>query len=453
MSDSTGLTIGYTDGDVDTNNSNNPSLNEMIDARYSRRQTLRGGATALATAVLGGSALAACDTAEFVPNDNPTVGAGSSGATTSGRMVTLTGTASDGDTIGAVAWSQTVGPVVTLSNPSTNTSTFLAPSVAAPTDLVFQFVAADSKGATSIATTTVTVSPAQLGFAAVAKNKLDVVTVPAGYSVQILTRLGDPIAAGVPAYANNGTDSDFANRIGDHGDALYWYGLNAAGARDDNGSTRGLMVQNHENLNIQYLHPTGPTMTAPRPEAEAIKEIEAHGVSVVECVEGANRAWTYVQGSAFNRRITPLTPVVFNGPVKGSPWLVTAYSPTGVAGRGTINNCANGHTLWGTNLTCEENWAGYFRRPNTDDVNRTPRELVALRRYGLANAAGSSYLWETVVPADPANTSFARWNATVTGGAATADFRNEANQFGWVVEHDPYDKTQAPRNRARPDGP
>ncbi|MEI9851847.1 MAG: alkaline phosphatase PhoX [Sphingomonas sp.] len=44
----------------------------------------------------------------------------------------------------------------------------------------------------------VTVNPAVLGFNAVAKNRLDVITVPEGYTVQILTRLGDPIAAGVP---------------------------------------------------------------------------------------------------------------------------------------------------------------------------------------------------------------------------------------------------------------
>src|SRR3546814_4513080 len=91
-----------------------------------------------------------------------------------------------------------------------------------------------------------------------------------------MTRVGDPLVAGVSAYANDGTDTNFAQRIGDHGDALQFFGLNAAGSRDDNSSTRGLMVQNHENLNVQYLHPNGPTnvSTGPRPEAEAIKEIE-----------------------------------------------------------------------------------------------------------------------------------------------------------------------------------
>ncbi|MFN3432717.1 MAG: alkaline phosphatase PhoX, partial [Candidatus Sericytochromatia bacterium] len=181
---------------------------------------------------------------------------------------------------------------------------FVAPSVDERKTLRFEYRATDTAGQVAVQSVEVVVDVAELGFASIAKNRNDVVTVPAGYSVSVLTRLGDPIAAGVPAYKNDGTDTDFANRVGDHGDALYWYGLSATGARDDNSSVRGLIVQNHENLNVQYLHPAGPTTPGGvRPEAEAIKEIEAHGVSVTEVVEGANRAWTYVQNSAFNRRI------------------------------------------------------------------------------------------------------------------------------------------------------
>ncbi|MGY6517034.1 alkaline phosphatase PhoX, partial [Vibrio parahaemolyticus] len=79
-------------------------------------------------------------------------------------------------------------------------------------------------------------------------------------------------------------------------------------------------------------------------------------------VTRSNGTWSYVQGSALNRRITPNTPMAFSGPVKGSAWLKTAYSTDGSMGRGTINNCANGTMAWNTYLTNEENWAGYFRR-------------------------------------------------------------------------------------------
>jgi hypothetical protein len=445
MTDSTATGFGYTDGDVDTNTSGNPTLNEMAAARFSRRATLRSGATATIAAVFGGSMLAACDN-KIATDPAPAVSAGSTGATTSGRVVTLTGTAVFGNALQGVSWVQTAGPTVTLSSPSAVTTTFLAPSVATATDLIFTFTAVGEQGSSSSVTTTVTVSPAVLGFTAIAKNKLDVVSVPAGYTVQIGTRLGDPIAPGVPAYANNGSDTNFAQRIGDHGDALYWYGLDAAGARSDNGSTRGLIVQNHENINQQYLHVAGATSPGGvRPEAEALKEIECHGVSVIEYAEGANRAWAYVQGSSFNRRITPNTPVVFNGPVAGTDFLKTPFSNAGTTGRGTINNCANGYTPWGTDITCEENWAGYFRRSG-DNAARTAKELTSLARYGVTSSTGN-FGWSTVVAADATNTTFRRWDARATGADALSDWRNEPNQFGWVVEIDPYTPGAAPRKR------
>src|SRR5262245_13510691 len=46
--------------------------------------------------------------------------------------------------------------------------------------------------------------PTSLGFNAVPKSLADTVSVPTGYTVTVLYRLGDPIAAGVPAYSNNG---------------------------------------------------------------------------------------------------------------------------------------------------------------------------------------------------------------------------------------------------------
>ena len=436
------LLNAYSDGDVDTNRSGNQSLESLIDQRYSRRSTLFGGASAIAAAMFGGSLLSACGS-----DDNaPVVNAGANATSSSGRTVTLAGTATDDNAIASVAWTQTSGPSVTLVGASTNNATFLAPSVSAATPLGFRFTATDDKGKVTTGDTTVTVNPAQLGFTAVAKNKLDIVSVPTGYKVQVVTRLGDPIAAGVAAYANDGTDINFAQRIGDHGDALYWFGLNASGARDDNSSTRGLVVQNHENINQQYLHPAGATAVAGvRPEAEALKEIECHGVSVTEFAEGANRAWGYVQASNFNRRVTPNTPTVFHGLAAGSDQLKTLFSTAGTAGRGTINNCANGYTPWGTDLTCEENWAGYFLRSG-DNLARTARELTALARYGVTSSTGN-YGWATVVAADPANTTFRRWDARATGATALDDFRNEPNQFGWIVEIDPYSPSSAPRKR------
>ena len=433
---------GYSDGDVDTNPTTAVSLEALAAMRYSRRQALFRGAGATTMAVLGTSVLAACgddsDGAGIV------VSAGSSVATSAGRVVTLTGSPDNGYGGYSTGWTQTGGTSVELTG-SGSTVSFLAPAVAAATDLTFTFTATSLLGKVTTATTTVRVSPAVLGFSAVAHSLEDLVVVPSGYSVTVMTRLGDPLASGVSAYANDGSDDNFAQRIGDHGDALHFFGLSAAGSRDDTSSTRGLMVQNHENLNVQYLHPDGPTnvSSGPRPAAEAQKEIEAHGVSVSEYVDDGGRVWSYVASSSFNRRITPMTPMAFHGAAAGSAMLVTAYSPGGTAGRGTINNCANGITGWGTGLTCEENWAGYFRRDASDVALRSDRELTALARYGVSVRTGN-YAWSTVASADA---MFQKWNATITGASAADDYRYEPNQYGWVVEIDPYDPASVPRKR------
>jgi secreted PhoX family phosphatase len=433
---------GYTDGDVDTNPTAERSLESMAAERYSRRQALFRGAGATTMAFMGTGLLAACGDDD---NENTvSVSAGANAATSAGRVVTLTGSPENGFGGFTTAWAQTSGTTVQLTGAGSSVS-FIAPAVSAASDLVFTFSATSVTGEVRTATTTVRVSPAVLGFTAVAHSLGDVVKVPTGYSVTVMTRLGDPLATGVSAYANDGSDGNFAQRIGDHGDALQFYGLSAAGSRDDNSSTRGLMVQNHENLNVQYLHPNGPTnvSTGPRPAAEALKEIEAHGVSVSEYVDAGNRKWSYVATSAFNRRITPNTPMTFHGPAAGSAMLATAYSTNGTTGRGTINNCANGVTPWATNLTCEENWAGYFRRDAADDAKRSARELTALSRYGVTSRTGN-YAWSF---ANSTDSIYTKWNATIIGATAAEDYRNEPNQYGWVVEIDPFDARSTPRKR------
>jgi len=445
----------YTDGDIDTNRSDNPTLASLVTERYSRRQTMMGGTTALTTAVFGSTLLAACGPEDFSP---PVVSVGSTVTTSAGRVVTLAGTATDNGTVAGSAWTQTAGPSVELTTVSAGSVRFIAPAVASATDLRFRFTATDDKGQVGTTETIVTVMPATLGFNPVAKSLEDVVKIPDGYSMAVIYRLGDPLAAGVPAYANNGSDTDFARRAGDHHDALSFFGLAASGtARDPASNTRGLLVMNHENISEQYLHPNGVTSTGGvRPESEVIKEIEAHGVSVVEVSEGAGRAWAVNPSSALNRRITPNTPMVFNGPVRGNALLKTAYSTDGTRGRGTINNCANGYAPWGTYLTCEENWSGYFRRPAaTDNPVRlaaggiNPKSVTSLARYGVTSSTGN-YGWSTVTPANAADTIFARWIATASAAApadGSGDWRNEPNHFGWVVEIDPYDPASTPRKR------
>ncbi|MFD0668120.1 PhoX family protein [Ramlibacter sp. MAHUQ-53] len=290
-----------------------------------------------------------------------------------------------------------------------------------------------------------------LGFSAVPKSLADAVSVPAGYTATPLYALGDPLTASTPAYRNDGTDSDFENRAGDHHDGMEWFGLGADGKPSATATDRGLLAINHEattdeRLSSFFLHADGGTTTLPRPAAEVDKEVAVHGVSVVE-VRRVGAKWEYVKDSAFNRRLTALSEVEISGPARGNALLVTKFSPTATKTRGTLNNCGTGKTPWGTFLTGEENWFGYFTRSATDNAARgTDKSVTALNRYGRTQGAASRHGWESAGTED----KYARWNNSKLGTSADGsdDYRNEMNGMGYVVEMDAYDKTRPARKRS-----
>ena len=287
-----------------------------------------------------------------------------------------------------------------------------------------------------------------LGFAPVARTLADQVTVPAGYTARVIYALGDPLTAATPAFSNDGTDVDYGNRAGDHHDGIEWFGMDAAGQPSDSFASRGLLAMNHEattdeKLSSFFIHANGGTASLPRPAAEIDKELMIHGISVVE-VQTDGKAWATKPGSAFNRRITTMTPVAIHGPARGSEHLMTKYSPDGTQARGTLNNCGTGRTPWGTFISGEENWFGYFfRDAKDDDARKKDKQVQALNRYGRKAGAASRHGWESGGTAD----TYARWNNSAVGTSAKDDFRNEMNTFGYIVEIDPYDKSQALRKR------
>jgi uncharacterized protein len=283
-----------------------------------------------------------------------------------------------------------------------------------------------------------------LSFSAVPKSMADVVTVPAGYTASVIYALGDPLTAATPAFLNNGTDTDYDNRSGDHHDGMFYFGLSASGARDASSSNRGLLAMNHEAITDNFLHAAGVS-ARPRPAAETDKEVPAHGVSIVEVIKTAGK-FGYVQNSTFNRRVTPLTPIEISGPARGNALLKTKYSTAGTATRGTLNNCGSGYSPWGTYLTGEENWFGYFTRSATDNAARDAKSVTSLNRYGRTQGAASRHGWET----SGADDKYARWINGKLGVSTdgTDDYRNEMNGYGYIVEIDPYDKTAAIKKRS-----
>lgn len=301
--------------------------------------------------------------------------------------------------------------------------------------------------------------PLTLGFNAVPKNLNDVVTVPAGYSVSVLWALGDSFSSADPEWSDAGTETgeSYNRRAGDHHDGLYYYGLSAAGTPDSSSNDRGILAMNHEapnpfntasGANNLYVHANGATTAivdgvATRTVVDEVrKEVNHHGVSIIE-VRKTGSNWSVQKDSSFNRRVTGATTISITGPLRGNTALITKFSPDGTQTQGTVNNCANGFTPWGTYLACEENWAGYFARAADDDAKRSAAEVTALRRYGNSQGARQRLNWNTAGTTD----EFLRWDTSVRGATSADDFRNVINQFGYNVEIDPYNPTAIPAKR------
>ncbi|MCK7593699.1 PhoX family protein [Pseudomarimonas salicorniae] len=264
-------------------------------------------------------------------------------------------------------------------------------------------------------------------FPAIAVNRDNTITVPPGYTAQVICRWGEPLFSNGPAFKIDRSNSaaEQAQQIGMHHDGMHFFPLRGG----QSSSERGLLVMNHEYIDDDALHPNGPSVVdGKRPAAEVAKEIAAHGISVLEVARGES-GWQRVD-SAFNRRITGETLMELTGPVRGHAKVRTKFSSDGTRTRGTLNNCGHGVTPWGTYLTCEENWAGYFS--NRDETR--PREHS---RYGVPSG-NSRYGWDTAQE---------RFDARAKASSASGDFRNEPNTFGYIVEVDPFDPNSVPKKR------
>ncbi len=259
---------------------------------------------------------------------------------------------------------------------------------------------------------------ATMGFTAVPASAADSLTVPPGYGAQVLAAWGEPIGApgqpaGAPAWkpdASN-TAAEQALQMGMHHDGIHFYPLEGRG--------HGLLAMNHEYVDDGLLHPDGlNTWTAEK----TAKAQAAHGIAVVEVRQqpGPEGAWELVRPSRYARRITATTPHALGGPAAGHRLMRTSADPEGRTVLGTFANCASGMTPWGTYLSGEENFQGYFRTADQPTAHE--------RRFGLRP------------------TTWYRW-AEHDERFDTVRHPHEPNRFGWIVEVDPLDPTSTPVKR------
>lgn len=246
-----------------------------------------------------------------------------------------------------------------------------------------------------------------------------------GHDADILIRWGDAVLPNAPAF-DPMAQSAAAQKLqfGYNNDFIGY--LPMPGAADP--SAHGLLVVNHEYTNEELMFPGLGRQdikdVAFKGMTRELVEIEmaAHGGAVIE-VKRTNGKWAVVSNSKYARRIDATTPIAVSGPVSGHARLRTKADPSGRDVRGMVNNCAGGVTPWGTWLTCEENFNGYFTGPLADDHP----EFRNHKRYGLP---ASWYAWGKFDD---------RFDVT------KEPF--EPNRFGWVVEIDPFDPTSTPKKR------
>ncbi|MBM7831089.1 secreted PhoX family phosphatase [Agromyces cerinus] len=242
---------------------------------------------------------------------------------------------------------------------------------------------------------------------------VDDFTVPAGYTWAPIIRWGDPLFSGVPAL-------DFDNQTPEAQAGQFGYNCDYLDILADRSGRTGVLVNNHEYVNPGIMFPA--TSDAAELDRRAAIFKAAHGFSVVELRRSKlGRPWRYLVDGRRNRRITADTVFELTGPAAGTDLVKTAEDAEGRWVKGTLGNCAGGTTPWGTVLSGEENFDGYFA---------WAADTAGQKRYRATPSAKSTYTFERIDP---------RFDAHDAG------FVNEPNRFGWIVEIDPEDPSSTPR--------
>jgi secreted PhoX family phosphatase len=295
------------------------------------------------------------------------------------------------------------------------------------------------RGALGVAAIAATVSPlaiaaaqqahaegARFPFREVAAGVDEKHHVADGYDADVLIRWGDKVLPGAPAFDPlKQTAAAQKQQFGYNNDYLGYIPMPGAA----NPSHHGLLVVNLEYTNEELMFPGIGIDQMVKAESFAkmtkeLVEIEkaAHGGAVIE-IKRENGKWGVVADSKYARRIDADTAMEITGPAAGHDRLKTSTDPSGRKVNGMLNNCAGGVTPWGTWLSCEENFHGYFWGKVADG----DRQAASFKRYGVP---GNWYAWGKYED---------RFDVTKEP--------NESNRFGWVVEIDPLDPTSTPKKR------
>ncbi|QHQ35241.1 PhoX family protein [Algicella marina] len=260
-------------------------------------------------------------------------------------------------------------------------------------------------------------SSSRFAFEQISARTDSTVHVPNGYSWDVLVRWGDPLFSDAPEFdPATGIPTEGSDRV---------FGENTDGMELFSFKGHQLLAVNSEytnnDTNLAHTEDGLPT------SAEDVLRLQNfQGVSVMEVTEDAD-GWKVVIDSPYNRRIHHNTPMSLDGPAAGHDLLKTAADPSGTQSLGTFNNCGAGRTPWGTYLTCEENFNGYFGA--TGDMPTDEKISAGYDRYGI-NETGFDYNYHQFDPRFDVSTN-----------------PNEPHRAGYIVEIDPTQPDAVPVKR------
>lgn len=160
---------------------------------------------------------------------------------------------------------------------------------------------------------------------------------------------------------------------------------------DKNTRNEALLWVNHEYLDRTFCSDwDGKSKRDERFKEQIDKEMYQVGGSFIK-IKNEGGQWRLVGDHPLNRRISGLTKIPFNWdqPIAGRDW-----------GMGTLGNCSGGLTPWGTILTCEENYDGFYG----ERVYNEAGEPLLISDY---------WRWHDAYP------------------------ENQTEHYGWVVEVNP----------------
>ncbi len=239
------------------------------------------------------------------------------------------------------------------------------------------------------------------------------VHVPAGYESKVLVRLGDPLwSEAEGAYRADGPiPLEMSDRV---------FGENTDGMEMFDVDGKEVIAVNSEYVNPKINLPAASEGTPQSADEVALLK-NLQGVTVMEIARGPD-GYGVVVDSPLNRRITHETEMTLAGPLAGDDLVKTKADPDGGTVKGTMNNCGSGRTLWGTYLTCEENFNGYFGA-----TGEMPKGK-GYARYGIGGEG--RYAYEKFDP---------RYDIS--------NEPNEPHRHGFITEIDPSDPASTPVKR------